>query len=490
MLATGTLWRIITDSPASLPSRAAPIPKDRNRLRNYIRSHDGTDKRTSMIRKAIIIGAAGRDFHDYLVYFKDNPDFQVVAFTATQIPYISNRTFPSSVAGRLYPEGIPIYPQEKLGELIESKDVTDVYFAYSDVSGPYVMSLASLVQSKGASFHLLGPRDTMLRSSKPVVAVVADRTGAGKSTISRLVVSILLKMGLKPVVVRHPMPYGDLSVTVQRFQTHDDLDRYHATIEEREEYEGHIDNGIVVYAGVDYGAILNEAEKEGDVVIWDGGNNDFSFYLPDLTITVVDPMRPGDQSRYYPGETNVRLADAIAVNKVNIASKKAVDEVVRSCRSLNQEALIVKTNSVATLDKPELVRGKRVVVVEDGPSVTHGGLSEGAGAVAARGVRGVLVDPRSKAVGSIRKAFQRFPKLGKVIPALGYSDAQLRDLERSINGVACDAVVLGTPSDLTRMIRIRRPVARVQFEASEVGGHRLATLIQSNKRLKEAVRAS
>jgi len=441
-----------------------------------------------LVRNAIIMGAAGRDFHDFNVYFRDNPEYRVVAFTATQIPFIANRTYPASVAGRLYPNGIPIYPEERLGELIESQDVTDVYFAYSDVSGPYVMGLASLAQSKGASFHLLGPRDTMLKSSRPVVAVVADRTGAGKSTISRMVVDFLLKMGLRPVVVRHPMPYGDLSVTVQRFQTHDDLDRYNATIEEREEYEGHIDKGIIVYAGVDYGAILNEAEKEGDVVIWDGGNNDFSFYLPDLTITVVDPMRPGDESRYYPGETNVRLADAIVVNKVNVAPRRTVEEVAQACRALNPKALMVKTNSIATLDRPELVRRKKVLVVEDGPSVTHGGLSEGAGAVAARGVRAVLVDPRSKAVGSIRKAYQRFPKLGKVIPALGYSEGQLKELERSINGVACDAVVLGTPSDLTKMIHITRPVARVQFEASEAGGHRLETLIRSSKRLQAAVR--
>jgi len=438
-------------------------------------------------RNAIIMGAAGRDFHDFNVYFRDNPEYHVVAFTATQIPFIADRTYPASVAGRLYPGGIPIHPENELGGLIEEFQVTDVYFAYSDVSDSYVMGIASLVQSKGASFHLLGPRDTMLKSSKPVVAVVADRTGAGKSTISRMVVDVLLKMGLKPVVVRHPMPYGDLSVTVQRFQTHDDLDRYHSTIEEREEYEGHIDKGIVVYAGVDYGAILEQAEKEGDVVIWDGGNNDFSFYVPDLTITVVDPMRPGDQSRYYPGETNVRLADAIVVNKVNIAARKAVEQVMKSCRELNPSALVVRTNSNATLDKPALVRGKRVLVVEDGPSVTHGGLSEGAGAVAARSARGIIVDPRPKAVGSIRRAYTRFPKLGKVLPALGYSDEQLKELERSINGVSCDAVVLGTPSDLTRMIRIRRPVARVQFEASEVGGHRIEALIRSNERLKAAV---
>jgi len=442
-----------------------------------------------LVRNAIIMGAAGRDFHDFNVYFRDNEDYRVVAFTATQIPYIENRTYPASVAGRLYPEGIPIYPEAKLEQLIESHSVTDVYFAYSDSPYEHVMSVASIAQAKGASFHLLGPKDTMIKSSKPVVAVVADRTGAGKSTISRLVSDVLVEMGLKPVVVRHPMPYGDLSIAVQRFVTHEDLDKYHATIEEREEYEGHIDKGIVVYAGVDYGAILQQAEREADVVIWDGGNNDFSFYLPDLTITVVDPMRPGDESRYYPGETNVRLADALVVNKVNVASKKAVDESLRACRALNPRALVVKTKSLAVLDRPDLVRGKKVLVVEDGPSVTHGGLSEGAGAVAARAAKAKLVDPRTKAIGSIRKAYERFPKLGKVLPALGYSDAQLKELERSINGVQCDAVILGTPSDLTRMIRIRKPVARVQFEASEVGPHRLEALIKSNRRLRSRAKA-
>ncbi len=441
-----------------------------------------------MAKNVIIMGAAGRDFHNFLVYFKDNPDLRVVAFTATQIPYISDRTFPALLAGQSYPEGIPIYPEENLRDLIASKEVTDVYFSYSDVSNEYVMNLASVVQSKGASFHLLGPRDTMIRSSKPVVAVVADRTGAGKSTISRMVVDMLVKLGLRPVVVRHPMPYGDLAVPVQRFQTHEDLDRYRTTIEEREEYEGHIDKGIVVYAGVDYGAILRQAEKEGDVVIWDGGNNDFSFYLPDLTLTVVDPMRPGDESRYYPGVTNVRLADALVVNKVNVAPKKVVDAQVEALRGLNPKAIIVKTNSVATLDKPLLVRGKRVVVVEDGPTVTHGGLSEAVGAVAARAARGVLVDPKAKAVGSIRAAYKKFPKLGKVIPALGYSEEQLRDLEKSINGVACDAVVLGTPSDLTRMMKIRKPVARVQFEAEEIGGHRLSDLVSSNRAVRSALK--
>ena len=437
-----------------------------------------------MPRNVLIMGAAGRDFHDFLVFFKGNPEYRVVAFTATQIPYISDRTFPASLAGPSYPEGIPIYAEEHLDELIGSLKVNDVYFAYSDVSDAYVMDLASRAQAKGAGFHLLGPDETMLRASKPVVAVVADRTGAGKSPISRMVADILVSMGLKPVAVRHPMPYGDLTVPVQRFATHDDLDRYHTTIEEREEYEGHIDKGVIVYAGVDYGAILEAAEKEGDVIIWDGGNNDFSFYRPDLTITVVDPMRPGDESRYYPGTTNVRVADILVVNKVNVASRKAVEGILRACKSLNPKAAVVRTSSIATLDRPELVSKKRVLVVEDGPSVTHGGLSEGAGAVAARGVRATLVDPRPKAVGSIRKAYKKFPKLGKVIPALGYSAEQLKELERSINGVACDAVVLGTPSDLTRIIRIKKPVARVRFEAAEVGGHKLETILRSSDALR------
>ncbi len=434
-----------------------------------------------MPRNVLIMGAAGRDFHNFNVFFRNNPDFRVVAFTATQIPYISNRTYPASLAGRLYPKGIPIRPEDELGDLIVSEKVTDVYFSYSDVSNQYVMDKASIVQSKGASYHLLGPADTMIRSKKPVVAVVATRTGAGKSTISRRVANLLLERGLKPVVIRHPMPYGDLSIAVQRFATHGDLDRFHATIEEREEYEGHIDKGLVVYAGVDYQAILDEAEKEGDVILWDGGNNDFSFYTPDLNIVVADPVRVGDESVYYPGETNVRMADVIVINKVNIVTKKAVDQLTQNCRTLNPGAKIVKTKSEAVLDKPELVRKKRVLAVEDGPSVTHGGLSIGAGAVAARAVGATLVDPRSKAVGSIKSVFQRFPKLGKVLPALGYSEGQLKELEQSINAVECDVVVLGTPSDLTRMIEIRKPVARVIYEALEVGKPSLGEILDLKK---------
>jgi len=422
-----------------------------------------------LTRRAVIMGAAGRDFHNYNVYFRDNPDYDVVAFTATQIPYIANRTYPAKLAGSRYQKGIPIVPEEELSDLLEKERVTDVYFSYSDVSDEYVMHRAALAQSKGASFHLLGPEDTMLESSKPVVAVVATRTGAGKSTISREVVGVLARHGLKAVVVRHPMPYGDLSVAVQRFGSFDDLDRYGVTVEEREEYEGHLARGVVVYAGVDYGAILKQAEKEGDVVIWDGGNNDFSFYRPDLTVTVADPMRVGDEARYYPGETNVRLADVIVVNKVNIAPRKSVEQLVQNCTKLNPRATIVRTRSLAVLDKPGLVRDKRVLVVEDGPSVTHGGLSEGAGTTAALGVNAKPVSAKAKAVGSIRSAYDRFPNLGNVVPALGYSKKQLKELEKSINAVDCDAVVLGTPADLTKLIKIRRPVARVGFEASDVG---------------------
>ena len=422
-----------------------------------------------MARNAVIMGAAGRDFHNFNVYFRDNPNYRVVAFTATQIPYIANRTYPSLLAGRLYPEGIPIRPEEDLLSLIEKEHVTDVYFSYSDVSDEYVMHRAAMAQSKGASFHLLGPSDTMLKSSKPVVAVVATRTGAGKSTVRREVTEILAKRGLKPVVVRHPMPYGDLSVAVERFETFEDLKKYGVTVEEREEYEGHLARGVVVFAGVDYGSILSRAEEEGDVVVWDGGNNDFSFYRPDVTIAVADPLRVGDESRYYPGESNVRMADVIVINKVNIASRKSVEELVENCRRLNPRASIVRTRSLAVLDRPGLVRGKRVLVVEDGPSVTHGGLAEGAGTTAALALNATPVPAKSSAVGSIRKAFERFPNLGNVVPALGYSPAQLKELERSINAVDCDAVVLGTPADLTRLIRIRRPVARVRFEGSDVG---------------------
>jgi predicted GTPase len=423
------------------------------------------------------MGAAGKDFHTFNVFMRDNPLYEVVCFTAAQIPFISDRTYPAVVAGKLYPNGIPIYPEEQLESIIEREGVADVFFSYSDTSYDYVMHRAAMAQSKGASFHLLGPRDTMLKANKPVIAVVAVRTGAGKSTLSRKVSDILVKKGLKPVVVRHPMPYSDLSVAVQRFEDAEDLDRYHVTVEEREEYEGHISRNLVVDAGVDYQAILRRAEEEGDVIIWDGGNNDWSFYIPDINIVVADPLRQGHESRYYPGETNVRMADIVVVNKVNVAPKEDVDKVVQSCGKLNPRAKVIKMRSEAVLDRPDWVRGKRVLVVEDGPSVTHGELAYGAGTVAARAVDAVLVDPRDRAVGGIKAAYEKYPTIGSVLPALGYSQAQLKELEESINAVDCDAVVLGTPADLTKLIRIGKPVARVGFEAYDEGKPTLEELL-------------
>jgi predicted GTPase len=364
------------------------------------------------------------------------------------------------MAGRRYPNGIPIHPEDQLESLVQTEGVTDVFFSYSDTSYDYLMHRASTVESKGATFHLLGPADTMIKASKPVIVVVAVRTGAGKSTLSRKVSDILLKRGLKPVVVRHPLPFNDLSATVQRFEDSEDLDTYHVTVEEREEYEGHLSRNLVVFTGADYKAILVEAEKEGDVIIWDGGDNDWSFYKPDVNIVVADPLRQGHESRYYPGETNVRMADIVVVNKVNVAPKDDVEKTVQSCVKLNPRAKVIKTRSEAVLDHPDWIRGKRVLVVEDAPSVTRGELAYGAGTVAARAVDAILVDPRERAVGSIRVAYEKYPTLGNVLPAMGYGDAQLAELEESINAVECDAVVLGTPADLTKLIKIGKPVAR------------------------------
>jgi predicted GTPase len=430
-----------------------------------------------LARRAIIMGAAGRDFHNFNTYFKDNPAYEVVAFTSAQPPFNPNRTYPESMAGRRYPNGIPIHPEDQLESLIRSQGVTDIFFSYSDVSYDYLMHRASMAESKGAAFHLLGPADTMIKANKPVIAVVAVRTGAGKSTLSRKVSDILLKRGLKPVVVRHPMPYNDLSATVQRFEDPEDLDTYHVTVEEREEYEGHLSRNLVVFTGVDYKAILAEAEKEGDVIIWDGGNNDWSFYKPDVNIVVADPMRQGHESRYYPGETNVRMADIIVVNKVNVAPRDDVEKTVQSCAKLNPRAKVIRTRSEALLDHPDWIRGKRVAVVEDAPSVTHGELAYGAGTVAAKAVDAILVDPRAWAVGSIKAAYEKYPTIGSVLPALGYSGSQLAELEESINAVECDAVVLGTPADLTKLIRIGKPVARVAFEAYDEGKPTLEELL-------------
>jgi predicted GTPase len=429
--------------------------------------------RLPMTRKAIILGAAGRDFHNFNVYFRGNREYRVVAFTAAQIPYISNRKYPPIASGRRYPRGIPIYDEQRLEELIRENDVDDVFFSYSDVSHEHVMHLASKAMAAGASFHLLGPKDTMIRSKKTVIAVVATRTGAGKSTISRYVSSILKSAGKRPIIVRHPMPYGSLNTLVQRFERYQDLEKYRVTVEEREEFEQHIDAGTVVYAGIDYSKILKMAEKEGDIIVWDGGNNDFPFYQPDLSICVADPFRPHDILSSYPGEVNFRSADVIVINKVNASSAEEVQKVVEMARAQNPRALIVKTSSEARLDKPQLVEGKKVLVIEDGPTVTHGGLSEAAGAFISRRYGATLVDPRDQATGTIREVYMKFPHIGPVLPALGYSQQQLCDLETTIKKISCDAIVLGTPCDLSRIIKIKQPIARVWFEARELEGQKL-----------------
>jgi predicted GTPase len=428
-------------------------------------------------RKAVILGAAGRDFHNFNVFFRQNPSYDVVAFTATQIPYISSRTYPPSLSGPRYPAGIRIFPEGELASLIAREGVDDVFFSYSDVTHEQVMHLASISLAAGASFHLLGPKDTMLQSSRPVVAVVGSRTGVGKSTISRHVFTILSSLGWHPVVVRHPMPYGNLQKAVERYETVDDVVKSGITIEEMEEYEQHVEQGGVIFSGVDYGQILKQAENEGDLVLWDGGNNDMSFYRPDLTITVVDPTRPGQGAKYHPGEANIRMADVIVVNKANVVPKEETQKAVEEARELNPKAEITLTESVETIDKPELVKGKEVLVVEDGPSVTHGGLSEAVGARAARLYGAKLVDPRSYAVGSIKEAYAKFRQMGPVMPSLGYSREQLKDLEDSINNVPCDAVVLGTPANLSLVLRIAKPVARVKFVAKDASKPTLTEIV-------------
>jgi predicted GTPase len=424
------------------------------------------------------MGAAGRDFHNFNVFFRNNLNYNVIAFTATQIPYIENRIYPEELAGRMYPKGIPIYSEERLTALIDEYDIDEVFFSYSDVSHEDVMHAASKVIAAGASFTLLGTKDTQLKSRKPVVSILATRTGAGKSTIARMVVDAARKGNLKPVVIRHPMPYGDLKVAVQHFKTIDDFKRYKITTEEEEEYIDHIEKGVDLFAGVDYKQILEEAEKDCDVIIWDGGNNDFSFYASDYTIVVVDPLRAGHETKYHPGETNARLADAVVINKVNVTEPSMVERVMESCKKLNPEAEIFKVNSEASMDNPDLIRGKRVLVVEDGPSITHGGLVEGVGATAARALGCKLVDPRAKTVGSIKKAYERFPWIGSVMPALGYSDEQIRELQESINAVDCEAVVLGTPADLRRRIQITKPTARVRFNGYDAGEPRFTSYLK------------
>jgi predicted GTPase len=429
--------------------------------------------------KTLIMGAAGRDFHNFNTYFRGNKDYEVVAFTATQIPDIEGRLYPTELAGDLYPKGIPIRAEEELTDLIKEHGVEQVIFAYSDVPHEYVMHKASLVIAAGADFRLLGTRETQVKSTKPVVSVCAVRTGAGKSQTTRRVSLILREMGYKVAAIRHPMPYGNLiRQEVQRFADYDDLDEQETTIEEREEYEPHLDNGVIVYAGVDYEKIVRQAEQEVDIVLWDGGNNDFPFYVSDFQIVVADPHRPGHESKYYPGETNALLADVFVINKVDTADPDNVIQLRENLRQLNPDAIQIEAASPLFVDDPEAIRGKRVLVIEDGPTLTHGEMAYGAGYVAARRFGAAeIVDPRPFAVNSIAKTYEKYPKTGPILPAMGYGDAQMRDLEATIEKADVDMVVIGTPIDLTRVIKINKPYQRVRYELQEIGQPTLAELL-------------
>ncbi|MEJ5198864.1 MAG: cyclic 2,3-diphosphoglycerate synthase [Anaerolineae bacterium] len=431
--------------------------------------------------RVLIMGAAGRDFHNFNTVFRDNDRYEVVAFTATQIPNIEGRHYPPELAGPRYPHGIPIYPESELSDLIRKLDVQQVVFAYSDVSHQYVMDKASIALAAGADFRLIGPAATMLRASKPVVAVCAVRTGCGKSQTTRYVAGVLQRMGKKVVAVRHPMPYGDLvRQRVQRFATYADLDAHRCTIEEREEYEPHLDRGIVVYAGVDYEAILRQAEQEADVLLWDGGNNDLPFFKPDLHIVVADPHRPGHERTYYPGAANFRMADVIVINKIDTADLEPISAVRQNATEVNPRAIIVEAASPIFLADPSAIRGKRVLVIEDGPTLTHGEMQYGAGIVAARRFGAAeIVDPRPYAVGSIADTFRTYPSTGPLLPAMGYGEAQIRDLEETIRRTPCDLVLAATPIDLTRVAHISQPVQRVRYELQVIGQPTLEEVIRA-----------
>ena len=430
--------------------------------------------------KVIIMGAAGRDFHNFNVAFRDNDAYQVVAFTATQIPGIEGRRYPPELAGKLYPQGIPIEPEQRLEELVSQHKVDQVVFAYSDVSHQHVMDRGARAMAAGADFWLLGPSSTQLKAQKPVVAVCAVRTGSGKSQTTRKVARLLKARGLQVVVIRHPMPYGDLTQqVVQRFATLGDLDRAGCTIEEREEYEPHIREGTVVYSGVDMDKILRQAEREADVILWDGGNNDFPFVRPDLLIVVADPLRAGHESTYWPGSVTIRQADIVVINKVDTAGMGPVEKLRAAVAELNPHARVVEAASPIVVENPGVVEGRRVLAIEDGPTVTHGEMPFGAGAVAARKLRAELVDPRPYAVGSIAQAFQAYPHLGPVLPAMGYASTQIQDLAATIGRVPCQAVVIATPVDLRRLIALDKPATRVTYELQEIGHPTLEELLRT-----------
>ncbi len=421
--------------------------------------------------RTLIMGAAGRDFHNFNTFYRDNEKYDVVAFTATQIPNIDGRKYPAALAGQLYPNGIDIHPESELADLIKKFSVDEVVFAYSDVPHEYVMHKASEVNALGADFKLMGANATQVKSTKPVVGICAVRTGSGKSQTTRAVSKILIELGYKVAAIRHPMPYGDLvKQRVQRFASYADLDLHETTIEEREEYEPHLDNGVIVYAGVDYEAILREAEKEVDIVLWDGGNNDFPFYKTDLLIVVADPHRPGHEVTYHPGETNVRMADVFVINKVDTANPDAVISVRENLNRLNPNAVIIEAASPLFVDDPDAIRGKRVLVIEDGPTLTHGGMTYGAGYVAARRFGAAeIVDPRPFAVGTIADTYKKYPNTGTILPAMGYGDQQIKDLEQTIENANVDMVIIGTPIDLTRVLTIKKPFQRVRYELQEIG---------------------
>lgn len=430
-------------------------------------------------KRIIIMGAAGRDFHNFNVYYRNNPQYEVVAFTATQIPNIEGRLYPPEITGELYPEGVPIHAEDELDDLIREKEVDQVVFAYSDISHLDVMHKASRVLAAGADFQLLGPDHTQLESRKPVVSICAVRTGCGKSQTTRRVADILQAMGHRVVAIRHPMPYGDLRKQIwQRFADYGDLDRHQCTIEEREEYEPHIDRGVVVYAGVDYGEILKRAEEEADVIIWDGGNNDLPFYKSDLQIVVVDPHRAGHEITYHPGEVNLRMADVVVINKIDTADLADTVTVRRNIRSVNDKAIIVEAASPITVEDPAAIAGAKVLVVEDGPTLTHGEMRFGAGTVAAeRFGAAEIIDPRPYATRSIREVFEKYPDIGTLLPAMGYGEEQVKDLEETIANTPADLVIVGTPIDLRRVLKIEQPNQRVRYELQEIGQPTLADIL-------------
>ena len=431
-------------------------------------------------KRVLIMGAAGRDFHNFNVYFRNNADYKVVAFTATQIPDIDDKLYPPSLAGELYPKGIPIKSEDELVELINEQDIDVVVFAYSDVTHEYVMHKASICIAAGADFMLLGAKQTMIKANKPVVSVCATRTGCGKSQTNRRITRIFQELGKKVVAIRHPMPYGDLAKqAVQRFATLDDLKTHDCTIEEMEEYEPYIEMGCVIYAGVDYEAIVREAEKEADVIIWDGGNNDIPFYVPDLEIVVADPHRAGHELTYHPGEVNLRRADVVIINKIDTAKQEDVTTTRNNILQTNPKAIIIDATSPISVTDFEQIAGKTVLVIEDGPTLTHGGMKYGAGTVAAHkyGAK-KLIDPRPYAQGKMKETFEKYPDIGVLLPAMGYGQEQMKDLEATINSIDCDLVIIGTPIDLNRVINIKKPTVRVTYELQEIGLPNLFTILQ------------